>query len=62
MDDRIVEDLQPYEMSPEEEARADAAIARAERDIDKMKASGRWGFSEGTIRVEGPATAARVPD
>ncbi len=61
MDERINEELEPYEMSPEEEARADAAIAQAERDIEEMKANGQWGFSEDTIPVEGPAPEVRVP-
>ncbi len=62
MDERIDESLEPYEMTLEEEIRADAAIAQAERDIEEMKASGRWGFSEDAIPVEGPAADARVPD
>lgn len=61
MDERINEELEPYEMSREEETRADDAIAQAEREIEAMKASGRWGFSEDTIPVEGPAAEARVP-
>lgn len=61
MDERINKEFEPYEMSPEEEARAEAAIAQAERDIEEMKASGRWGSSEDTIPVEEPAVEARVP-
>ncbi len=61
MDERISDELEPYEMSPEKEARAEAAIEQAERDIEAMRAAGQWNPSEDTLPVEGPAGEARVP-
>jgi len=59
---RAIERGEPYEMDPEEDARATAMIDQAERDIEEMRASGRWGPSEDSIPIEGPAAKARVPE
>ncbi len=52
---------EPYEMEPEEDAKVAAMIEQAERDIEEMRTAGRWGPSEGSVPVEGPAAKARVP-
>ncbi len=61
MGKRVIRKGEPYEMTPEEDARVTAAIEQAERDIEEMKKSGRWGPSEGAVPIEGPTEKARVP-
>ena len=56
MSERAIREGESYEISPKEAAKAEAAIEQAERDIEEMRAAGRWGPSEGSIPVEGKVT------
>ncbi len=61
MGNRAIQKGEPYEMETEEDAGVTAMIDQAERDIEEMRAGGKWGPSEGSVPVEGPAAKAHVP-
>jgi predicted DNA binding CopG/RHH family protein len=62
MVEREIRRGEPYEMEPEDDATVADMIEQADRDIEEMRASGRWGASEDSFPVKQRAPQAQIPE